>query len=175
MFDVRECTVLNKTDNLNTLFWKRKGSTTTDKVSAHLLCLFGIHQRFHRYVPRHDYQPGLSNPVDDACSRNFHLSWSNLIVDLSVHLPKNKRGKPQVWTLSNKIVCCVLLALAKTRSELESLWIEPEPLRKWTSNTLSSVVQWPLTPISKLSRTKYSSYMSSDSEYKPDNLHSSSV
>ena len=47
--------------------------------------------------------------------------------------------------------------------------------RKWKSNTLSSVVQWPLTPFSKPSRTKYDSYTSSDSEYKPDNLRSSAV
>ena len=54
-FDIRERTVLSKTDNLNTLYWQRKGSATTEKVPAHLLRLFGIHQRFHRYVPRHDY------------------------------------------------------------------------------------------------------------------------
>ena len=174
-FDVRERTVLSKTDNLNTLFWERKGSATTDKVPAHLLRLFGIHQRFHRYVPRHDYQPGLSNPVADACSRDFHLSWSDLIADLSVHLPESDKGKPQVWTPSNELVSCVLSALAKKRSEPESLWIEPAPPRNWKSNTLSSVVQWPLTPFSKPSKTKYDSYTSSDSEYKPDNLRSSAV
>ena len=53
-FDVRERTVLTKTDNLNALFWERKGSATTEKAPAHLLRLFGIHQRYHRYVPRHD-------------------------------------------------------------------------------------------------------------------------
>ena len=50
-FDVRERTALSKTDNLNALFWQRKGSATTDKVPAHLLRMFGAHQRFHRYVP----------------------------------------------------------------------------------------------------------------------------
>ena len=70
---------------------------------------------------------------------------------------------------------CVLSVLAKKRSEPESLWIEPAPPRNWKSNTLSSVVQWPLTPFSKPSRTKYDSYTSSDSEYKPDNLRSSAV
>ena len=47
-FDIRERTVLSKTDNLATLFWQRKGSATTDKVPAYLLRLFGIHQRYHR-------------------------------------------------------------------------------------------------------------------------------
>ena len=36
-FDVRERTLLSKTDNLNTLFWQRKGSATTEKVPSHLL------------------------------------------------------------------------------------------------------------------------------------------
>ena len=30
-FDIRERTILSNTDNLATLFWQRKGSTTTDK------------------------------------------------------------------------------------------------------------------------------------------------
>ena len=171
MFNVRKRTVLSKIDKFNTLFWERKGSATTDKVPAHLLCLCGIHQHFHRYVPR----PGLSNPVTDACSRNFYLSWSDLIEELSVHLLKSEKGKPQMWTLLNEVVSCVLLALAKTRSEPESLRIKPSPSCKWISNTLSSVVQWPLTTFSKPSRTKYSSYMLSDSEYNPNNLCNSSV
>ena len=70
-FDVWERTVLSKTDNLNMLFWQRAGSATTDKVPAHLLRLFGIHRRFHRYVPRHDYLAGPSNPIADALSRDF--------------------------------------------------------------------------------------------------------
>ena len=64
-FDIRERTVLSKTDNLPSLFWQRKGNSTKSQVPAHLLRLFGIHQRLHRYVPRHDYIPGLSNPMAD--------------------------------------------------------------------------------------------------------------
>ena len=60
-FDIRERTILSKTDNLATLFWQRKGSATTDQAPASLLRLFGIHQKFHRYVPRHDYLSGPSN------------------------------------------------------------------------------------------------------------------
>ncbi|CAK9058977.1 Uncharacterized protein (Fragment), partial [Durusdinium trenchii] len=56
-YDARERTILSKTDNLATLYWQRKGSATSDKVPPHLLRLFGIHQRLHRYVPRHDYIP----------------------------------------------------------------------------------------------------------------------
>ena len=73
-FDVRECTIDIKGDNLNTTFWERKGSTTTDSPLAYLLRLFGMHQRYHRYVPRFNYIAGLSNHVADALYRDFRLS-----------------------------------------------------------------------------------------------------
>jgi hypothetical protein len=90
-FDFREQTALSKGDNLNTTFWERKGSTTTNKPPAYLLRLFGMHQRYHRYVPRFDYLSGPSNHIADALSRDFHLSWSQLIISLSDFLPQNAR------------------------------------------------------------------------------------
>ena len=58
-YDIRERTILSKTDNLAALFWQRKGSTTSDTVPPYLLRLFGMHQQLHHYVPRHDYMiPG---------------------------------------------------------------------------------------------------------------------
>ena len=97
-FDIRERTVLSKTNNLNTLFWQRKGSATTEKVPAHLLRLFGIHQRFHRYVPRHDYLAGPSNPIADALSHDFELSWRELFASLDEYLPPGMTC--QVWSPS---------------------------------------------------------------------------
>ncbi|EJK75874.1 hypothetical protein THAOC_02391 [Thalassiosira oceanica] len=58
----------------------KKGSATNDKVPAHLLRLFGIHQRFRRYVPRHDYLASPSNPIADAAS------------ETSTYLPAKLRG-----------------------------------------------------------------------------------
>ena len=49
-FNTRERTLLSKTDNLATLFWQRKGGVTANNATSRLLRLFGIHQRFHRYV-----------------------------------------------------------------------------------------------------------------------------
>ena len=78
-YDVRERTVLSKTDNLAALFWQRKGSTTSDKVPPYLLRLFGIHQRLHHYVPRHDYIPGDANALADDASRLFHLDDNDFL------------------------------------------------------------------------------------------------
>ena len=94
--DVRERTVVSRGDNLNTTFWERKGNTTTDSVPAYLLRLFGLHQRYHCYVPRFNYISGKSNLVADSLSRNFHLSWPQLVSRLSHCL--NQRYGFQVWT-----------------------------------------------------------------------------
>ena len=50
-FDVHERTIVRKGDNLNTTFWERKGSNITNSPPAYLLSRFGMHQRYHRYVP----------------------------------------------------------------------------------------------------------------------------
>ena len=78
-YDVRERTILSKTGNLATLYWQQKGSATTTEPPAYLLCLFGIHQRFHHYVPRHDYISGISNSMADDAKRLFHLTDSQFI------------------------------------------------------------------------------------------------
>ncbi|KAL7526950.1 hypothetical protein ACHAXR_005745 [Thalassiosira sp. AJA248-18] len=100
MFDVRERTVLSRGDNLNTTFWERKGSTTTDSVPAYLLRLFGLHQRYHRYVPRFDYLAGASNLVADALSRDFHLSWPDLYSRLASCFPQNNGYQRDMITIS---------------------------------------------------------------------------
>ena len=88
--DTRERTLLSKGDNLNTTFWERKGSTTTDSVPAYLLRMFGIHQRYHRYVPRFDYISGPSNPVADALSRDFRLSIERHPLTVVAPLPSER-------------------------------------------------------------------------------------
>ena len=41
-FDIRERTILSRTDNLNALFWSRKGSATDDRQLAALLRALAI-------------------------------------------------------------------------------------------------------------------------------------
>lgn len=76
VFDVRERIIL---------YWQRKASSTTDKVPAYLLCLFGIHQRYYRYMPWHDYMPGPSNPIADTLSRMFQLSDTEMLAHFQKH------------------------------------------------------------------------------------------
>jgi hypothetical protein len=73
-FDVRERTILSKTDNTPTLFWQRKGSTTSTGAPAYLLRAQALHQRHHRYIPRHDFIAGITNQMGDDASRLHNLS-----------------------------------------------------------------------------------------------------
>ena len=172
-FDIRERTVLSKTDNLNTLFWQRKGSATTEKVPAHLLRMFGIHQRFHRYVPRHDYLAGPSNPIADALSRDFEESWQELFASLKPYLPED--SKPQVWNPSPKFASAVIAALLKKRQPPASFLIEPSNVTSSSSVSSATKLQWPSIPLSKPSKAKYKTYKKSDEEFKAEHLVPSAI
>lgn len=66
-YDLRERTHLQCTDNLGTMFWQRKGSTTTVKPAAILLRFQAFHQLFHQHITLHDYLGGpLNTAADDA-------------------------------------------------------------------------------------------------------------
>lgn len=77
--DIRERTIHTLSDNVASVFWLRKGSTTTTGPPAYLLRAQALHQRFHRYVPRHDYIPGEANAMADKCSRAWELTDSQLL------------------------------------------------------------------------------------------------
>eukprot|EP00804_Cyclotella_cryptica_P026952 CCRYP_014780-RA/>CCRYP_014780-RA protein AED:0.28 eAED:0.28 QI:0/0/0/1/0/0/2/0/187 len=122
-FDITERTVSSKGDNLSTTFWEQKGITSSDKPPDYLLCLFGIHQRFHPYIPHFDYISGASNHIADALSRNFHLTWPELIDSLSPHLPQNVGY--QLWTPSPPILSAVTSTQLRKQSKRESLLVMP--------------------------------------------------
>ena len=171
--DVREHTILSKSDNLSTTFWERSGSTTSTKPPAHLLRLFGIHQCIHRYVPQFDYILGPSNHVADALSRDFHLSWPDLISSLSTVLPQTDGC--QIWTPSKAIASSVILALLKKLCCRELLQGELlKPLQHGTSGS-SSQVTWASTPFSKPGRTKYRSYKSLPNKFTLANYQPAAI
>jgi hypothetical protein len=167
-FDTRERTIVSKGDNLNTTFWERKGSTTTNSPPAYLLRLFGIHQRFHRYVPRFDYLAGLSNHVADALSRDFHLSMPQVFSQLSPFLSQ-QRGY-QVWTPPLDFVSAIISALLRKQSPRESLLVVPPPASGSGKSGSTSAMSWASTPFSKPSKTKFQSYKSSSTEFVSANL-----
>lgn len=162
-FDVRERTVLCRTDNLNTLFWSRKGSASTVKPTAHLLRQLALHQRLHRYVPRHDYVPGPANNIADDASRLFHLSHTQFLAHFNSNYPL-KRSSYQVWTPNSQFLSAIHSALLKRPYKRESLNNVPKPPTPIGTPGPSSQLHWGLTPFSRGSKTKSPSFRYSRSE-----------
>ena len=172
-FDIRERTILSKTDNLATLFWQRKGSTTTTKAPAHLLRLLGIHQRFHRYVPRFDFMPGKSNPMADDASRLLHFSNSTFLTHFNSTYPQPQSYKLVTPTLP--MISSVISALRMKMCKLESLLVEPPPLAHTGPSGKSTPISWASTPFSTPSKIKFQSSKFSSSEFDLASLQPSSV
>ena len=172
-YDIRERTIVSKTDNLPTMFWERKGSCTGNSPPAYLLRLFGMHQRFHRYVPRHDYIPGLSNPMADDASRLFHLSSSEFLQHFATHHPQTPFYK--LVTPPAQLTSAVILALRRKTSAVESLLVVPPPPLDTGPSGSSTQISWASTPFSKPSRTKYPSFKSSSTAFDPADITPSNV
>lgn len=166
-YDIRERTVLSRTDNLPTLFWQRKGSNSAPTATAHLLRLFGIHQRYHRYVARHDYLPGKSNLLADNASRLFDLNDETFLTTLSLLLPQKPTFK--LWTPSSQITSAVTSALRKKMSKPESVLVEPPPVTHIGEYGQTTLPAWASTPYSKPSKTRYPSFKSSAGDFIPGN------
>jgi hypothetical protein len=144
---------LSKTDNLATLYWQRKGSTTPDKVSPHLLRLFGIHQRLHRYVPHHDYIPSGSNPLADDASRLFYLSDHEFLTHFNTVYPQPLSYHYAMLTPS--LVSAVILVLLKKPYNVELLRDKMLAPTHTGDPGVISELNWASTPFSKPSRTRY--------------------
>ena len=172
-YDTRERTILSKTDNLATLFWQRRGSATTAAPPAHLLRLLGMHQRFHRYVPRHDYIPGPSNPMADDASRLLLTSNTSFLSHFNTCYPQKQSFR--LVTPSLQFSSAVISALRNRMCNVESLLVEPPPPTPTGTNGSTTPISWASTPLSKPSKTKYQSYKSSSAEFALANLQPSSV
>jgi len=171
--DIRERTVLSKTDNLAALFWQRKGSTTTTKAPSHLLRLFGMHQRFHRYVPRHDYQPGATNPMADDASRLFHLADTAFLSFFNSNHTQKQHWK-HVQPLS-QLTSAVTSALLQKTCNVESLLVAPPQATPSGTSGSSTHLTWASTPFSRPSKTKFLSSKSSSDESDLENYQPKAV
>jgi hypothetical protein len=78
-YDIREDTIHNYSDSMDTLWWQRKGATSSSSSTAWLIRLQSLHQRHYRCIPTFDYIAGEANAMADACSRMCNLSDSQLL------------------------------------------------------------------------------------------------
>ena len=75
-------------DNRASISWASKGSATSNTARAYLLRLNALHQRFHRYVPQHDYIAGKANVMADTASRRWDLCDSALLSHFNASYPQ---------------------------------------------------------------------------------------
>ena len=88
-YNVREQTVLSRTNNSAGMWWMRKGTGMCTSPSAHLLRLQAVHQQHHRYVPRHDFFGGIDNDISDVPSRSSALTDNQLLAFLNLNFPQS--------------------------------------------------------------------------------------
>jgi hypothetical protein len=153
-FDVKERTILSNTDNSPTLFWMRKGSTTTTKAPSHLLRAQAMHQRFHRYVHRIDFIRGIHNDISDVPSRKTDLSDNQLISYFNLHFPQKKSWK--IWTPPAPMQCAINSCLLRKTYNRESLLVAPPANPTFGSTGPPSAQPWPSIPYSRPSKTPQS-------------------
>jgi hypothetical protein len=147
-YDVRERTLKSNTDNLATLFWSRKGSTTTASPAAYLLRLQAIHQRQHRFVSVSDYLEGGRNSMADDASRLEHLTDLEFLSHFNSTYPQETSW--HLFTLDPALPSAVCMSLRRQTSSREWSQADPRPPRTTgscgkNSATISSWTQ-PLSP-----------------------------
>ena len=112
--DVCEKTTHNSYDNIATVYWQRKGATTTLGPAAYLLRLQAFHQRFFKYVPLRDYIPGPINEMADTLSRRWDLTDAQLLVYFDRHFPQNEPWR--LCRLRPELNSSLISSLSRRRS-----------------------------------------------------------
>ena len=116
----------------------------------------------------------MSNPVADALSRDFFLSWKELLDSVAPHLPVEPDDY-QVWTPSPRVCSAVIAALMRKRPAPDDILVEPRPTDKSFSPGKSAPLSLALHPLSKGRSTKLGSYKASPDEYGVDNLRPDAI
>ena len=150
-FDLTERTLHSETDNTPTLFWERKGSTSTASIPPTVLRAEALHQRYHRYVSRNDFRSGDTNTLADTASR-FEGTDTELLALFDSSFPQTKPWR--LWTPSPNLFSTVISILLERKHDSASLFNEPRPpTRTGKSGTLSAESSlW--TPFSQRSKTQ---------------------
>jgi hypothetical protein len=123
-FDVRSHTTHQLSDNSATVAWQRKGAASTTGPVAYLLRLQALHQRHHRYVPLHDFIPGVANVMADDCSRLFNLTDSQFLSHFNSSFPQTWPW--QMFPPREEMLSALTSTLSNKRHALGSLLNAPK-------------------------------------------------
>jgi hypothetical protein len=151
LFDIRETTIHNSSENMATVWWQRKVATSNSGHMAWLIRLQAVHQCHSRYVPTFDYIAGESNEMTEVCIRLWHLIDSQLLTFFNDSLPQ--RQPQQLSQLRKPMHSTLTWVLSTSGSKLELPHNVP---RQWrTIGPVGMCHAWNrmLTHISELGRT----------------------
>ena len=168
-YDMRERTHLQRTDNIGTMFWQRKGSTTMVKPAASLLRYQAFHQRFHRHVTLHDYLAGPLNTAADDTSRLQHLSNAAFLHHFNHHYPQKHSW--HLWTPPPELRSWLIGVLRNTQSVSALPLHVPAPPIPTGASGPTSAPNWPSVHFSKGLMTPLSSSKSSSTVSAPAQSH----
>ena len=116
-------TVVPLGDNISSVSWSHKGSTTTLGPTGYLLRLLSLHQRHFRYLSKADYISGPANRMADDLSRLIHLPDAALLTHFNVTYPQDLP-----WTIAPlrpEMLSLLTSALQKKRGSIPLLLNAP--------------------------------------------------
>jgi hypothetical protein len=155
-------------DNMATVWWRTKGSTTTTGPAAYLLRLQAIHQRHHRYLPQQDFIPGKVNLMADLTTHSRDISDSTLLSNFNLRFPQI-----QPWTLCTlrkEIDSALTSALLMRRTKPESLLNDPKHKTSIGNDGMHSASKMVLTRSCADGRIRYPSSKSLGSDTAMEEL-----
>ena len=134
------------TDNTPTLYWTKKGSTSSGLQAAYLLRLQALHQRHFGYHVTLHHIAGTANVMADDCSRLWHLDDAQLLTHFDLTYPQSLPW--QLCTLRPEMHSAIHSALQKQRQQPE--WF----LAQLTKPKLGGPSGWPNVPTGALTPSK---------------------
>ena len=143
-FDLWERTTLTHIYYMAGLWCHRKGSDTSTSPPSYLLWLHATHQRFHRYIPPHDFLIRVNNGISDFLCISVDLTDTVLLSYMDRTYPQ--RLTWWLWTLTSALASTIASALYPTTSPRSSFLDKPLPLVGTGQSGPSSAGRWPSNP-----------------------------
>ena len=93
------------------MWWQHKGSVNYTITPDQLLQNQDRQQRFHLYIPRHDFVREFGNDIFDLPSCSVHLTDAKLLHQFDTHLPQPMPWC--MWTPSINIIYCIVSTIQR--------------------------------------------------------------
>jgi hypothetical protein len=118
-FDVPYHTVPNLSNMAATINWQNEMAASTFGHVAYLLHLYAFKQRYHHYLPLHDFIPGVANVLSNQYYRHIHLTDSQLLAHFNSSFPQTMPFR--MCHLRKETLSILISALSRKIPDLGSL------------------------------------------------------